>query len=55
MVKKNVLGSDYVNVLESNISSWCASSSGTILHEEQTLNNAEVSDVPSRHPQTKNF
>jgi hypothetical protein len=41
VIKGNVLGSEYVIVPANNISSYCTSSRGTILHEEQTLNNAK--------------
>jgi hypothetical protein len=41
MTEDNVPGSEYVSVPADNISSWDTSSRGTVLLEEQTLNNAK--------------
>jgi hypothetical protein len=54
MIKVYVPSSEYVNVLANNISSWCASSRGTIFTWRADIEKCKVSDIPSRNPDTKN-
>jgi hypothetical protein len=55
MIKRIFLGSKYVNVPANNISSWSASSRGTISGWGADIEQSKVSDVPSSNSKTSSF
>jgi hypothetical protein len=55
MIEENVPGSEFVNILANNISSWCTSSRATIFTWGTDTEQCKVSDIPSRNSETSNF
>jgi hypothetical protein len=53
MIKEKALGSEFVDALGNNISSWWTLAEEQLLYEKQKLN--KVSDTPSRNSKTNSF
>jgi uncharacterized membrane protein len=55
MIQVSVSGSEYVNVLANNISSWSTSSRGTIFTWKADIKQSKVSDILNRNSEINNF